>query len=308
MRILVVGAGAIGGYFGGRLQEKGEDVTFLVRARRKAQLEATGLNIKSEHGDIELKPKLITAEESTDAFDVILLSTKSYHLEGAIRDLRSFTGKDTMIVPLLNGVAHIETLVEAFGEEAVLGGLCFVETTLDGEGTIIQTSPAHQLVYGERDGTMSERMTVLQKIFGGTKADFKASGQISREMWHKYMFITAMSGITTAMESPVGPIMETKSGRNTVEALLKEIGAVMNAMAAPISADASGEQFARISGLKPEMKSSMQRDAEKAMPLESGHLQGYLLEKAYAYQITVPVLETIYTRLVLAELRMNNRI
>lgn len=151
MRILVVGAGAVGGYFGGRLAEKGEDVTFLVRDKREHQLKEHGLHIESVQGDYHYQPKTIKAEEKAEPFDVVILSTKAYHLKGAIDSLNPFVGENTMILPLLNGMSHVDDLIQAFGEEKVIGGLCFVESTLDGSGKVIQTSPIHDLVFGEME-------------------------------------------------------------------------------------------------------------------------------------------------------------
>lgn len=301
MKILIVGAGAIGGYFGGRLLEKGEDVTFLVRENRKKQLEETGLNIKSVHGDIELTPQLVTVKDAGDEFDVVVVSTKSYQLAGAIEDIKPFVGKETMVLPLLNGIAHVDELVKAFGEEAVIGGLCFVESTLDQDGTIVQTSPIHQLVYGERTEEKTDRILRLKQVFDGTKADFELSDHINQAMWHKYLFITTMSGITTAMESPIGPILELETGQRTIGALLDELVLIMKTMDAPIKEDIAQEQFVKINMMHPDMKSSMQRDAEKSMPLEADHLQGFLLKNANDHKLPVPVLETIWTRLALYE-------
>lgn len=303
MKILVVGAGGIGGYFGARLLEAGQDVTFLVRERRKKQLEETGLNIHSVNGDVRLKPKLVTAENSVDQYDLIILTVKSYQLPDAIQDIRPFAGKDSMILPLLNGFAHIGELVNAFSEEQVLGGLCFIETTLDHEGAIIQTSPMHQLVFGERSGEETERILMVKKALSGTKADFALSRNIIQDMWHKYLFIAAMSGITASMESPIGPVRELESGKRTISALLEELAAVMKGAAAPIKETIAEEQFKKIMSLDPEMKSSMQRDVEKGHLIEVDHLQGYLLKEAKSHQLAVPVLETIYTKLKLYELQ-----
>ncbi|RNF39132.1 ketopantoate reductase family protein [Planococcus salinus] len=301
MKILIVGAGAIGGYFGARLLEKGEDVTFLVREKRKQQLEETGLKVKSVHGDIEAKPQLITARDVDNNFDLVVISTKSYQLAGAIEDIKPFVGRETMVLPLLNGVAHVDELVESFGEEAVIGGLCFIESTLDEEGTIIQTSPTHQLVYGERTGDKTERILRVKQAFYGTKADFELSGHINQDMWHKYLFITAMSGITTAMQSPIGPILELETGQRTIGTLLDELVGVMTAIGAPIKEGIAQDQFVKLNMMHPDMKSSMQRDAEKSMPLESDHLQGFLLKNAKEHKLAVPVLETIWTKLALYE-------
>ena len=306
MKILIVGAGAIGGYFGGRLLEKGEDVTFLVRARRKEKLESTGLNIQSVNGDCRLTPQLITKDHEPEVYDVVLLSTKSYQLAGAIEDMRPFVGEETMVLPLLNGISHVDQLIEAFGEQSVIGGLCFVEATLDEEGTIVQASPMNQLVYGERSGEKTDRINRLKESFDGTKADFVLSDNIEQEMWHKYLFITALSGITTLFEQPIGPIRELESGQRTIAALLKELETVMEAIGAPIKSGVSGKLLEKINSMGEGMKSSMQRDAEKSQPIEADHLQGYLLEKANEQGIAVPVLEAIYTKLKLYERVVNN--
>ncbi|WP_033541093.1 ketopantoate reductase family protein [Planococcus sp. CAU13] len=299
MKILVVGA--IGGYFGGRLLEKGEDVTFLVRERRKKELEITGLNIESVNGDCRLIPQLITKNSEPGAYDVVLLSIKSYQLEGAIDDMRPFIGDQTMVLPLLNGISHVDRLVDAFGEQSVIGGLCFVEATLDEKGTIVQPSPLNQLVYGERSGEESERIQQLKKAFDGTKAEFLLSSNINQEMWHKYLFITTMSGITTLFEEPIGPIRELESGKRTITSLLNELEQVMAKNGAPIEPGVSLKLLEKINSLGEGMKSSMQRDVEKKQPIEADHLQGYLLEKAQEVRVAVPVLETVYTKLKLYE-------
>lgn len=305
MKILIVGAGAIGGYFGGRLLEKGEDVTFLVREGRKNKLQQTGLKIHSKHGDLQLQPKLITNKEQSSPFDVVLVSTKSYQLADAIGDIQPFVGSETMVLPLLNGISHLQPLIEAFGEERVIGGLCFVETTLAEDGAIVQTSPVHQLVYGERTGEKTERIEKLEQTFSGTKAEFVKSDNINQEMWHKYLFITAMSGITSMMESPIGPIRDLETGQRTIHTLLQELAAIMKKMGAPIQPGIADLQLKRINSMAAGMKSSMQRDIEKLQPTEAEHLQGYLLARANEMDIAVPVLEIIYTKLKLYEQKIN---
>ncbi|AQU78127.1 ketopantoate reductase family protein [Planococcus faecalis] len=303
MKILIVGAGAIGGYFGGRLVEKGEDVTFLVRANKKEILEKTGLNIRSKNGDLQFSPKLITKSDNSKPFDVVLISTKSYQLTTAIEDVQPFVGPETMILPLLNGIAHLQILIRAFGEEKVLGGLCFVESTLSDDGTIVQTSPVHQLVYGERTGQQTERIGKLELAFKGTKAEFVKSDDINQDMWHKYLFITAMSGITSMMETSIGPIRDLETGQHVIRVFLEELVAIMEKIGAPIAPAIAETQFQRINDMSAEMKSSMQRDIEKMQPTEAEHLQGYLLGKAKEVQLSVPILEIIFTKLMLYEQR-----
>lgn len=305
MKILIVGAGAIGGYFGGRLLEKGEDVTFLVREGRQAQLKETGLKINSVNGDSKLIPKAITAKNIHEPFDLVILSTKSYQLSAAIEDMRPFVGKETMVLPLLNGISHMEKLEKVFGKQAVIGGLCYIESTLDEEGTIVQASPMNQLVYGEQTGEKTQRILQLQKAFEGAKADFILSDHIEQEMWEKYLFITVMSGITTAMESPIGPIRELETGQRTIAAFIEELASIMLEIGAPVKASIVQEQLDKINLMAAGMKSSMQRDVEKSLPIEAEHLQGYLLKKASEHQLPVPILEMIYTKFMLYENKLH---
>lgn len=305
MKILIVGAGAIGGYFGGRLLEKGEDVTFLVREGRQAQLKETGLKINSVNGDSKLIPKTITAKNIHKPFDLVILSTKSYQLSAAIEDMHPFVGKETMVLPLLNGISHMEKLEKVFGKQAVIGGLCYIESTLDEEGTIVQASPMNQLVYGEQTGEKTQRILQLQKAFEGAKADFILSDHIEQEMWEKYLFITVMSGITTAMESPIGPIRELETGQRTIAAFIEELASIMLEIGAPVKASIVQEQLDKINLMAAGMKSSMQRDVEKSLPIEAEHLQGYLLKKASEHQLPVPILEMIYTKFMLYEKKLH---
>ncbi|MFE7064691.1 ketopantoate reductase family protein [Sutcliffiella sp. NPDC057660] len=301
MKILVVGAGAVGGYFGGRLLEKGEDVTFLVREKRKKQLEATGLVVKSVHGDAVLQPSLLTSGQQVEAYDVILLSMKAYHLEAAVEDFKPYVGPGTMIVPLLNGISHVEKLVTAFDEKNVLGGLCFVESTLDAEGSIVQTSGIHDLVFGERTGEQTERVMKLAEVFGGTKSNFVLSENINRDMWHKYLFIATLAGVTTLFRSPIGPIREDSLGAATVKDTLHEVAAVMRSVNAPIAENIVDLNWDKLHSIEAGMKSSMQRDMEKGLPVEADHFFGYLLGLAADKEISVPTLEKIYANLRIYE-------
>lgn len=295
MKILVVGAGAIGGYFGGRLLEKGRDVTFLVRERRQLQLRDTGLVVESIHGDMRFpEVKTILAGDDPEAYEVILVSTKSYHLSDAIEDIRPFAGRDTMILPLLNGIAHLDLLAEAFGSQNVLGGLCFIETTLDSEGRILQTSPSHDLVFGERNGVRTERIMQLAKAFEGSTASFRLSEKIEQEMWNKYLFITSLSGITSLFRSPIGPIREEALGAGVLRSLIRETAGIMRKIGAPLASGIEDATFARLNEIGYGMKSSLQRDMEKQLPTEGDHLFGYLLEKAAGFGIEAPTLSTVY--------------
>jgi 2-dehydropantoate 2-reductase len=302
MKILIVGAGAIGGYFGGRLLEKEEDVTFLVREKRQQHLRDQGLIVDSIHGNMKFPdPKTILAGENIEAYDVILVSTKSYHLDGAIESIRPYVGEETMILPLLNGIAHLDVMTEEFGAEKVIGGLCFIETTLDEDGKVVQTSPIHDLVFGERNGGHTARILRLQEAFTGTKANFRLSDKIEQEMWHKYLFITSLSGITSLFRSPIGLIREQEQGWETIRLLLRETVAVMESIGAPL-ADGVGEAtLNRLNEIGHGMKSSLQRDMEKSLPTEGDHLFGFLLEQAGQLGLAAPILSAIYANVKIYE-------
>ncbi|MGM0829449.1 MAG: ketopantoate reductase family protein [Bacillota bacterium] len=301
MRILVVGAGAVGGYFGGRLIEKGEDVTFLVRERREQQLKEHGLHIESVHGDFHCEPKTLRSAEKVEPFDAIILSTKAYHLKGAIESLHTFVGENTMILPLLNGMSHVDDLIEAFGEERVIGGLCFVESTLDAAGKVIQSSPIHDLVFGERSGERTDRIVKLEEAFSGTKANFRLSDTIEQEMWHKYLFITTLSGVTSLYRSPIGPIREIGEGADMIKGVLYEAAEIMRDLKAPLAEKIEEAQYDKINQMGYSMKSSLQRDMEKNLSAEAEHLYGYLLKAAETQGIEARVLRLIYGNLKIYE-------
>src|SRR6266404_2318114 len=165
MRILVVGAGAIGGYFGGRLLEAGRDVTFLVRPKRAKELAEAGLVIKSPNGDVTLKnPPTVQADKLNEKFDVVLLSCKAFDLDDAIKSFAPAVGPTTAIIPLLNGMRHLETLDTTFGRGRVLGGLCAIAATLNEEREVVQFAPLQSFSFGERNGTHSDRVRAIADI------------------------------------------------------------------------------------------------------------------------------------------------
>ncbi|TQK54136.1 ketopantoate reductase [Brevibacillus sp. AG162] len=302
MKVLVLGAGGIGGYFGGRLVESGIDVTFLVRERRYKQLQERGLRIQSIHGDLLLEqPQLIQAGEEAGPFDVVLLSNKAYTLEDSVDAIAPYVGEDTVVIPLLNGIAHMELLWGRFGRERVLGGLCFIETTLNADGDVVQTSPIHDAVFGEWEGGKSERVERIEQAFSKINGTIRASANIQREAWHKYLFIATFSGITTLMNSAVGPIRDSAWGVELTRQLADEIASVMNALEAPIKPDIVDKQMETFQNQRPQTKSSMLRDMEKGLPVEADHLQGYLLERAEQKGLSTPLLKVVYNNLKVYE-------
>ncbi|WP_027416840.1 ketopantoate reductase family protein [Aneurinibacillus terranovensis] len=304
MRFLIVGAGAIGGYFGGRLVRKGEDVTFLVRAKKRRELDEKGLRIHSIHGDFAAPVHSISNGEKAGDFDVIIIAVKAYHLAQVLDDIRPFVGESTIILPLLNGYRHFLQLQRVFGKDKILGGLCFIETTLNTEGEIVQSSVRHDLVFGEWDGTKSERVLSILGHMENAGFHVILSEHIQQDIWHKYIFIASMSGITSLMGAPVGSILDNAAGKQVYKKLISEVASIAKKIGAPTVEDIEKRTMETTEALSPSMKSSMQRDVEKKLPVEADHLHGALLElagededKAEKY----PVLSTVYSRLKIYE-------
>src|ERR1700683_4997867 len=186
MRILVVGAGAVGGYFGGRLVQAGRDVTFLFLPIRAEQIQAQGLQILSPmHGDFTARPKTITAAQIASPYDIIFLSVKNYSLAAAIDDFAPAVGPQTVIIPVLNGMHHMDVMTQKFGEHAVLGGVCFVSTAIDSQGRIVQLADFQSLAYGELDGKKTSRIEAVHQEFSGAGFQAAISKHTSGDMWRE---------------------------------------------------------------------------------------------------------------------------
>jgi 2-dehydropantoate 2-reductase len=301
MRILVVGAGAVGGYFGGRLVEAGRDVTFLVRPRRAQQLRSDGLVIKSPHGDVTLNPKLLLTEQLTQPFDLVLLSCKAFDLEAAIASLRPAVGPDTVIVPLLNGLAHLDLLDDAFGAGRVLGGQCVIAATLDGNGHVLQLAPMNAITFGERDGALSARVQAIAKELGGAGFEVHASAAILQEMWEKWVFVATLAGVTTLMRAPVGGIMACPGGPEFILGVMDECSAVAEAAGYPPRDAFLARTRALLTAPGSTLTASMFRDIQAGAPIEANHMIGDLIRRGEASKIPVPRLHIILTHLATYE-------
>lgn len=296
MRILVVGAGAIGGFFGGRLLQSGADVTFLVRPRRAEELAASGLVIRSPNGDVTLKsPQAIRAEQLDAPFDLVLLSCKAFDLDDAMASFAPAVGSDTTILPMLNGMKHLDVLDAKFGTARVLGGQCQIAATLNAQSEVVQITPMQSLGLGERDGTMSDRVNAIAAVF--TKGDFgaAASASIVQDMWEKWVFLATLAGSTSAMRGPVGAIIASPGGRDFILGVRDEISAIAAAAGhAPRPAFLERTQGMLTTEGSP-LTASMFRDIKIDAPIEADHVIGDLIVRADAAKIPVPRLRMIYT-------------
>ncbi len=282
MRILVVGAGAVGGYFGGRLSAAGRDVTFLVRPRRKAQLDKTGLIIRSGCGNLELpKPAILVPDGMRGSFDLVIMTCKAYDLERASDAVAPAVDANTMILPLLNGMRHVEYLTSRFGPAAMLGGFCITSTTLDENGLILHLNDIHQLTFGEPDGTVSVRIAAVAAALSGAGFEARLSRSIVQEMWEKWVFIAATAGMSCLMRAAMGDIVAAEAADLT-EAMLDECCGIAATQGFPPSEAAKQRMLNTLTAPGSTFAASMMRDMERGGQTEGEHIIGDLLRRGGA--------------------------
>ncbi len=297
MRLLVVGAGATGGYFGGRLAEAGKDVTFLLRPKRAAQVRETGLTILATTGEFTVRPKVVTADALKPEYDAILLTVKAFALDSAMDDLAPAVGADTMILPVLNGMRHFDTLAARFGAGKVAGSLCKVATTLDAEGRIKQLGPFQQLIYGEFDGSATPRMQALDAFMQGAFFTATLSSDIKRDLWEKWLMLSTLGCVTCLMRGTIGEIEATPGGVEFVNAVYEEILAIARASGSPPGEAYVEETRAMLTKKGSASASSMYRDLTGGLPIEADQIVGDLLKRAAAAGIATPMLAAVYSHL-----------
>jgi 2-dehydropantoate 2-reductase len=307
MRILIVGAGAVGGYFGARLAQAGRDVTFLVRPSRAKQLSQDGLRIISPHGDAVLTPKLISADEMDTSYDRVFLSVKAYALQAAMNDFAAAVGPETMILPVLNGMRHIDLLTKRFGEHAVIGGVCLVATEIDAEGRIVQLADMQQLLYGERNGETTPRLQTLDATLQGAGFDARLSTDITHEMWEKWVQLASLGAITCLMRGAIGEIVAAPGGAELSLEVLDESVAVATACGHKPSETFLSRNAAAMTAPGSQLTSSMYRDLRKGAPVEVDHILGDFIERGGAHGVATPLLKAAFVNLRVYQERLPKR-
>jgi 2-dehydropantoate 2-reductase len=300
MRILIVGAGAVGGYFGGRLAQTGRDVTFLVRPKRAEQIQAQGLRILSpRYGDFTVRPKMINDAQIASPYDVIFLSVKSYNLAGAIDDFAPAVGPQTVIFPVLNGMHHMDVLTERFGKEAVLGGVCFVSTEVDSQGRIVQLADFQSLTYGELDGRKSSRIEAVHQVFSGAGFDAAISGDILRDMWQKWVWLASVGAITCLLRGNIGEVVAVPGGAELSLSVLRECAAIAGACGYPLSEAFLAEKSPQLTAPGSPLTSSMYRDLNEQAPVEVDSILGDLIERGRKHGFSAPIVEAAFVGLTI---------
>ncbi|MFD3543058.1 2-dehydropantoate 2-reductase [Streptomyces sp. NPDC058662] len=302
MRILTVGAGAAGGYFGARLAHTGADLTFLVRPARAAALRERGLRVRGMGEDLHLTPRLVTADTLSSPYDLVLLSVKSTALREATADLAPAVGPGTAIVPLLNGLAHLDHLTARFGGDAVLGGVARVVTTLDEHGDIVRMAPPAELALGERDGRPSPRTGEIRAALTAAGIDSPPVPDVIAAMWHKWVFIASLAAATCLARGAVGEFNAVPGGPALGPAVLAEAAAVSAAAGHPLPDTEHAATTRVLTTPGSPLTPSLYRDLSAGAPTEVEHVLGDLTDRARALSVPTPLLD-----LATLQLRVHQR-
>ncbi|MBM2622436.1 ketopantoate reductase family protein [Actinoplanes sp. LDG1-06] len=300
MRILVVGAGATGGHFGGLLAIAGRDVTFLVRPGRAAHLAEHGLRLD----ETTVTPRTVTADRLDGPYDLVLLAVKSFHLEQALADVAPAVGPGTVVVPLLNGMRHVERMVAAFGRERAWGGVCMIHADVTPDGRIVRMTGLQRIAFGPLSGGLDDpRVAAVAEALGGAGFDAFATPTVVQDMWEKWVFLASLGAATTLMRAPVGDINRAPGGTAFGARIAAESMAIATAAG---HAPRPGAVKVLRDGLATDerMTSSMYRDMMRGEPVEADAILGDFVAEAAKHDVPVPALSAAYTNLAIYASRL----
>jgi 2-dehydropantoate 2-reductase len=293
MSILVVGAGATGGYFGGRLAQAGRDVTFLVRERRAAALGERGLRITGPGGTEVIEPRLVTSipDGTSTGADVVLVTVKADGLDAVIPEIRAAAGPGTAIVPVLNGLRHLGMLSDAFGPERVLGGVAVVSTQLDPNGDVQQLNDMASLTIGAQDGQRTPVVDRASDLLSGAGFPVSVSDDIVAAMWQKWAFIASAGALNCLLGGSVGEIVAVDGGDQAARAIIEEARAVAAAAGYPLADAAVRYMLGMLTTPGSTFTASLYRDLRQGRPVEVETILGDLIAEGRKAGQPTPLLD-----------------
>jgi 2-dehydropantoate 2-reductase len=304
MRVAVIGPGAVGGYFGARLAQAGEEVTFVARGDTLRALREAGLRVESPDGDILLHPALATDDPATvGAVDLVLLAVKGWQAPEAIEVMRPLMGPDTLAVPLLNGVEAPDQLAAVYGQERVAGGLCGLFGWVVAPGHVRNGMAQPFITFGMLDNTPSERLERLQQAYERVGVKATVAGDIRAALWEKLLFVGPFGGVGAITRAPAGVFRSLPESRALLEGAMAEIVAVARAQGSALAEDAPAKALAMIDGSPPEATASMQRDIIAGRPSELASQIGVVTRMAQEANVAAPIHSMLYAGLLPQERR-----
>ena len=289
MRIAVFGAGGVGGYFGGLLAKAGADVVFLARGEHLRSIKERGLKVESVAGGFEVKVKAKESAEEVGPVDFVLSCVKTYHVKESAPAMRPLLGADTSVLSLQNGVDNEGIIGSVLGEERVIGGVAYVESTVAAPGVISQTGGHRRLIIGELDGELSSRVRALSEVLSGAGIDCLVSEDIVSELWRKFMFICPLSGLTSVVRAPIGVVLANAETRELYRKAVEEVHLAAWSCEVNLPEDMIGEVMGFTESLHFDFKSSMWRDLERGRLLELDALSGHVVHLSEEKEFPAPV-------------------
>ncbi|HEY3683719.1 MAG TPA: 2-dehydropantoate 2-reductase [Streptosporangiaceae bacterium] len=289
MRIAVMGTGGVGGYFGARLALGGHDVAFVARGKQLAALRADGLRVESPLGDAHLREVVATDDPAElDPVDLVLFSVKLWDTEDAATSIRPLLRADTAVVSFQNGVVKDDILRRVLGPQHVLGGVCYIAAAIDRPGVIRHSGTMQKLTFGEYDGGRSPRVEAFRAACADAGIDAEVSEHVERVIWEKFVFLVGLSGTTSLVRTPIGPIRGNPRSRVFLHDVMDEVVQVARAEGVPLPPDYAGDRMAFVDGVPDTMTSSMHHDLDHGNRLEVGWLSGDVVERGRTRGVATP--------------------
>jgi len=296
MKILILGAGGIGGYFGAHLIRAGADITYLVRDKRKALLDANGLTIQTPTEAFVVQPQTITASSAQPIYDLIILAPKSYDLEDAMRSLHGALGYG-LVLPLLNGLDHLDLLDRRLGRERVLGGVAHIAATMSADGSVRRLTDLHRLTVGPRHDLQRDIAQAFWSLCQKAPFESVLTDDIEQALWDKWVFLATLAGMTTLCRGSVGQIVATEYGLQVTTSLYQECLAIAKRSGHAIAAETSDKALAMLTAKGSSFTASMLRDLQAGQPTEHDHILGAMVRRGLALHCQSPLMMLAHSHL-----------
>lgn len=298
MRVAILGAGGVGGYYGGLLASSGQDVILIARGKHLAAIQKHGLCVESIHGDLTVKPAQATDDPTqVGTVDLVLVAVKSYDLDAAAKASRALVGPETSVLPLLNGLDATERLAAVLGTEQILIGLTHISSSVVAPGVIRQVSPVRRITFGERDGSIRSRTEHIRDVLAGSGAEVVLTRRPRVALWEKFVFIASISGVCCLARMPIGPVLNTPESRELYVDALREVEAVGRARGIALPHDIIKQTLRLTEGFAPDTKPSMLVDLEAGRRLELEAMSGTVMRYGEESDIPTLVHRAIYAAL-----------
>lgn len=307
MKILVMGTGGVGGYYGGLLAQQGNEVTFISRGAHLYALRHEGLKVKSVHGDFTVFPANATEDPAkVEPVDLILFCVKTYNTDEAAEAILPTVGPQTVVMSLQNGIDAAERIGKVVGLEHVLGGATWLSSAVEAPGVIKQISEFRRIVFGELSGGRSERIQAIYEVLNQTGITVEISENIQKVLWTKFVFIAAASSVGSLTRLPMGDYRSIPETRSLLSSIMEEVETLAHAQGVTLDPDVVQKSLEFTDNAAPQIKPSMQVDVETGHRTELESMVGVIGRKGRELGVPTPVVDFVYAALLPIELKARN--